>query len=293
MYPRIHLDHRSVLVTMECNQHDIGAIRHVVFSEDLTGKAVKYVIKMNETRTVTDWCVVGDDHHTVSMVIPAQITANPGSYDAQFIVLAQSDIDSDFEKWKAQVLAGTTPVMIESTEDAAADQPTSESAQSANLSFAFKILVFESVYANGNYFEGDLNSLIKKIQADNERITQENVSMKTRLTTVEGTAASHTTQLTNLSTAVGQNRLHCDTEIERVEGMIEDTDVGALASRVTAVEGTANATDTWKTQVLAGTTPVMIETEEAAADANESETNEAEATAQEEEVTDNGQGGSE
>lgn len=301
MYPRIHLDHRSVLVTMECNQHDIGAIRHVVFEEDLTGKAVKYVISLSENHAVTDFCMIEDDHHTVTMVIPAQVTANAGSYDAQFIVLSQAEIDNSFEAWKAQVLAGTTPVMIETTETAV-EGTSAEKPLSATLSFAFKILVFESVYANGSYFEGDLNKLIIKIEADNARIVQENTSLKARLTTLESKAATHdnrldsafdnlgelgttvtqqgqtiadhstsitafNTQITNLSAVVGNNKLHCDQEVARLEEAIQGSDTGELSL--------------WKQQVLAGATPVMIETTETASDTNESDL-EAQTAAEEE-----------
>lgn len=288
MYPRIYLDHRSQLIRIECNQHDIGAIRHFVFDEDLTGKAVKYVIGMGDGHNVTDWCTIEDDHHTVTMAIPPQITETAGTYEGQFIVLSQSEINNDFETWKAQVLAGSTPVMIES-DDTPINLPTTQKAQSATLSFTFQVLVYESVYANGDYFEGNLNALITKIKADNARITAENESMKARLTTLEEKTKalededeSMDTRVTNLSTAVGANRLHCDQEVARLEGLIADTDVGAFTQRLTNVEQKANATDGWKTQVLAGTTPVMIETEEAAADDTTGSDTEVQAAAQEE-----------
>ena len=330
MYPRIYLDHRSELIRIECNQHDIGAIRHFVFDEDLTGKAVKYVIGMGDGHNVTDWCTIEDDHHTVTMVIPPQITEIAGTYEGQFIILSQSEINNDFETWKAQVLAGTTPVMIES-DDTPINLPTTQKAQSATLSFIFQILVYESVYKNGDYFEGNLNKLITQIQADNARIAAENEAMKARLTTLEAktaghdnqiqsafeniqsvatTAATHSqtladhttsiealededesmdTRVTNLSTTVGTNRLHCDQEVARLEGLIADTDVGAFAQRLTNVEQKANATDGWKEQVLAGTTPVMIETEAVADDTIGSDT-EVQAAAQEEEgEAENGQ----
>lgn len=295
MYPRIYLDHRSNLIRIECNQHDIGAIRHLVFDEDLTGKAVKYVISMGDGHNVTDWCTIEDDHHTVTMVIPPQITEIAGTYEGQFIVLSQSEINNDFETWKAQVLAGATPVMIES-DDTPINLPTAQKAQSATLSFTFRVLVYESVYANGDYFEGNLSKLITKIQADNARITQENASMKTRLEALEEKAealededASMDTRVTNLSTAVGANRLHCDQEVARLEGLIADTDVGAFTQRLTNVEAKANATDGWKEQVLAGTTPVMIETEDAAADGTTEETEAQPAAEEEEGEAENGQ----
>ncbi len=338
MYPRIYLDHRSNLIRIECNQHDIGTIRHLVFDEDLTGKVVKYVIGMGDGHNVTDWCTIEDDHHTVMMVIPPQITEIAGTYEGQFIVLSQSEINNDFETWKAQVLAGATPVMIES-DDTPINLPTTQKAQSATLSFTFQILVYESVYANGDYFEGNLNALITKITAENARITAENAritaeneAMKARLTTLEAKAAGHDNQIqsafeniqsvattavthsqtladhttsikalededeamdtrvTNLSTAVGTNRLHCDQEVTRLEGLIADTDVGAFTQRLTNLEQKADATDGWKTQVLAGTTPVMIETEEAAADDTTGSDTEVQAAAQEEEgEAENGQ----
>lgn len=288
MYPRIYLDHRSNLIRIECNQHDIGAIRHLVFDEDLTGKAVKYVISMSDGHNVTDWCTIEDDHHTVTMVIPPQITEIAGTYEGQFIVLSQSEINNDFETWKAQVLAGATPVLIES-DDTPINLPTTQKAQSATLSFIFQILVYESVYKNGDYFEGNLSKLITKIQSDNARITQENASMKTRLEALEEKAEAlededeaMDTRVTNLSTAVGANRLHCDQEVARLEGLIADTDVGAFTQRLTNVEQKANATDGWKEQVLAGTTPVMIETEDAAADDTAESDAEVQAAAEEE-----------
>lgn len=298
MYPRIYLDHKSTLVKVECNQHDVGVIRHFVFDEDLTGKAVKYVIALDDGHNVTDWCSIEDDHHTVTMVIPPQVTEQSGAYDAQFIILSQNSIDNNFESWKAQVLAGSTPVMVE-TSDTPINEPTPQKAQSATLSFAFKILVFESVYANGDYFEGNLTELIAKIQADNARIVQENTSLKSRVTALEGKATTHdnrldsafanlgeigttvtqqgqtianhttsiatltnadtafNTQITNLSTVVGNNKLHCDQEVARLEEAIQGSDAGDLSI--------------WKQQVLAGATPVMIETEEAASDMNESD----------------------
>lgn len=320
----INLDVSGAPLKVECQQHDIGCIKRFVTETDLTGKVVKYVADLKEDgHTVTSWCQVLDAH-TFEMVIPPQITAEPGTYSAQIIVISAQDEANDFQAWKALVLAGSTPVLIEGK--GSAPSSSSQSADGANLSFVFSILVYPSVYANGSYFEGDLNGLIKKIEQDNARITKENDALKKKvadleegasnlsrsLTALGQTVNGNTTEIKNLGSTVGSqgetlsslsgsvsslnetvgghgtsigsinnslttlggkvttlesekdtmssdlttltetvttNRQHCDSEVDRLEGLIQQS-------------GEAGDLALWKEQVLAGATPVLIQQDE-------------------------------
>lgn len=289
MYPFINLDYRSVDIVLECNQHDIGCRKRFVTNRDLTGMIVRYIIPLGDGHNVTDFCTVLDAH-TVEMVIPPQVTATAATYDGQLIILSQEQVNSDFETWRAQVLAGSTPVVID-PEETSTPATTNEAAQSVNLSFIFKIIVYQSVYQNGDYFEGDLSTLINKIQQDNDRITKAYDALKSKvetseedIATLKEKAATHDTRLdsafanlgeigtsvtqhssqiasltsadeamdtrvTGLSQGMANNRTHCDAEVERLEGLIGESEAGELAL--------------WKEQVLAGTTKVVIEPDEA------------------------------
>ncbi|WP_290148352.1 hypothetical protein [uncultured Dubosiella sp.] len=284
MYPFLNLDYRGVDLNLECNQHDLGCTKRFVTDRDLTGMIVKYVIALGDGHNVTDFCAVVDAH-TIEMVIPSQVTASAGTYSGQLIVLSQNQVAADFESWKAQVLAGTTPVLIDETTPVT--DTSTEAAQTVNLSFVFKIIVYRSVYQNGDYFEGDLTKLITKIQADNERITKEYDRLRSaietntgditqlkgkasthdsrldsaftnlgqiaakanenagHIATLQSTATAMDTRVTGLSQGVAANRTHCDSEFDRLEKIIKGSEAGDLSA--------------WKEQVLAGSTIVMID----------------------------------
>lgn len=188
MYPLIYLDHNTGPINIECNQHDTGSIRYFVFDDDLSGKAVKYIVSLKDGHNVTDWCQIESDHRTVAVVIPPQVTEVAGTYQAQLIVLDQSAIDSSFELWKSQVLAGETSVVVENPTSTTSSQ--NDSPQTATLSFEFNILVYKSVYQNGDYFEGDFNKWIQKIE---------------------------------------QSFINHDQRMDRLEELLQDTEAGALA----------------------------------------------------------------
>ncbi|WP_305138431.1 hypothetical protein [Dubosiella newyorkensis] len=285
MYPFLNLDYRGIDLVMECNQHDIGCAKRFVTNRDLKGKIVKYVIALGDGHCVTDYCTLIDPH-TIEMIVPPQVTASSGTYDGQIIVLSQDQVDSSFETWKSKVLAGMTQVVVEPLE-ANESVATSESSQLSDLSFVFKIRVFSSVYKNGDYFEGDLTKLITKIQQDNDRISKAYETLKrtidtntkditdlkgkstthdsrldnaftnlgeigakatenaSKISALEAEASTLNTRVTGLSQGVANNTTLFMQEIERVEGLISDGEAGALS--------------VWKSQVLAGQTPVLID----------------------------------
>lgn len=291
MYPFINLDYRGVDLIFECNQHDIGCRKHFVTDRDLTGMIVRYIVALGDGHNVTDFCTL-IDAHTIEMVIPPQVTATAGTYNAQLIVLSQEQVASDFETWKAQVLAGTTPVVID-PDSAVSASTTEQSAQTVNLSFVFKIKVYESVYQNGEYFEGDLTTLINKIQQDNDRITKAYESLKIKvdintndITTLKEKVATQDTRIDNAFTNLGE----IVTEVTENSMKIASLETGATAmdTRVTGLsqgvannrthcdeevarlEGLISGSEAgemalWKEQVLEGNTAVVINPIEIAA----------------------------
>ena len=140
MYPVINTNYKGLDVVVECNQHDQGNVKRFTLENDLTGVSVRYVIKNQFTGSnVTDWCNV-EDAHTVSMVIPVQITGEPGTYEAQLIFYTKEYITNSFETWKAAVLAGDTIVNVDH-EDNLATVAETEAPSNAVSSFTFYINV--------------------------------------------------------------------------------------------------------------------------------------------------------
>lgn len=149
MYPLIKTKSKGVDVIVECTQYDQGNVKRFAVDRDLTGEAVRYVIDLKNGHKVADWCSVIDSH-TIEMMLPYNCTQNIGTYDAQLLFYSQSQIADSFESWKADVLAGVTPVVVNRTDTEASD---TDNPDAAIASFLFTIKVYRSISAPGNVVE--------------------------------------------------------------------------------------------------------------------------------------------
>lgn len=281
MYPVINTNYKGLDVIVECNQHDQGNVKSFTLENDLTGVSVRYVIKNQFTGSnVTDWCNV-EDAHTVSMVIPVQITREPGTYEAQLIFYTKEYITNSFESWKAAVLAGNTIVNVDH-EDNLATVAETEAPSNAVSSFAFYIKVYPSVFHESDQYEGDLLNAVNRMQAQLlqhesvlESLRQQDTALSqniskakkaaddaaesagtanTGLANLEGTVTSQRTSITTLQTT-------SDRHTEQITAL-QGSDVAGLSQAVSGLE-------TWKQQVLDGQTIVdTLTTEDPPADAN-------------------------
>ncbi|WP_289422698.1 hypothetical protein [Faecalibaculum rodentium] len=280
MYPVINTNYKGLDVVVECNQHDQGNFKSFTLENDLTGVSVRYVIKNQFTGSnVTDWCNV-EDAHTVSMVIPVQITREPGTYEAQLIFYTKEYITNSFETWKAAVLAGDTIVNVDH-EDNLATVAETEAPSNAVSSFAFYIKVYPSVFHESDQYEGDLLNAVNRMQAQllqhesvleslrqqdtalSQNISKaqkaaddaaESAATNTGLANLEGTVTSQRTSITTLQTT-------SDRHTEQITAL-QGSNVAGLSQAVSGLE-------TWKQQVLDGQTIVdTLTTEDPPADAN-------------------------
>ena len=275
MYPVINTNCKGLDVIVECNQHDQGNVKSFTLENDLTGVSVRYVIKNQFTGSnVTDWCSV-EDAHTVSMVIPVQITREPGTYEAQLIFYTKEYITNSFETWKAAVLAGETLVIVRQEEGQATAPTTDEAPSNAVSTFTFYIKVFPSVFHASDQYEGDLLNTINRMQAtlmshDTElqalrqqdtALSQEISQAKQKADEAARSAETANTDLDSLQTTVtgqGQSISTLQTTMQTHEDKIttlEGSGVGSLSE-------TVGVLDTWKQPVLDGVTTVLIKTNE-------------------------------
>lgn len=281
MYPVINTNYKGLDVIVECNQHDQGNVKHFTTENDLTGVSVRYVIKNQFTGSnVTDWCNV-EDAHTVSMVIPVQITREPGTYEAQLIFYTKEYITNSFESWKAAVLNGDTVVNIDNVDTLPAAEKT-EAPSNAVSSFTFYIKVYPSVFQGSDQYEADLINTINRMQAtllqhdsaleslrQQDTALSQNISKaqkaaddaaesagtaNTGLANLEGTVTRQGTSITTLQTT-------SDRHTEQITAL-QGSDVAGLSQTVSSLE-------TWKQQVLDGQTVVdTLTTENPPEDAN-------------------------
>lgn len=281
MYPVINTNYKGLDVVVECNQHDQGNVKHFTTENDLTGVSVRYVIHNHLTGSnVTDWCSV-EDSRTVSMVIPMQITREPGTYEAQLIFYTKEYITNSFESWKAAVLAGNTIVNVDH-EDNLATVAETEAPSNAVSSFAFYIKVYPSVFHGSDQYEGDLLNTINRMQAQLlqhdsalESLRQQDTDLSQNISKAQkaaddaaASAGTANTTLTNLQTTVTSQgstittlQTTSETHAERLTAL-EGSDVGGLSETVSGLE-------TWKQQVLDGQTVVdTLTTENPPEDAN-------------------------
>lgn len=281
MCPVINTNYKGLDVIVECNQHDQGNVKHFTTENDLTGVSVRYVIHNHLTGSnVTDWCSV-EGSHTVSMVIPVQITREPGTYEAQLIFYTKEYITNSFESWKAAVLNGDTVVNIDNVDTFPAAEKT-EAPSNAVSSFTFYIKVYPSVFQGSDQYEADLINTINRMQAtllqhdsaleslrQQDTALSQNISKaqkaaddaaesagtaNTSLANLEGTVTSQGTSITTLQTT-------SDRHTEQITAL-QGSDVAGLSQAVSGLE-------TWKQQVLDGQTVVdTLTTENPPEDAN-------------------------
>lgn len=274
MYPVINTNYKGLDVVVECNQHDQGNVKYFTTENDLSGVSVRYVIHNHLTGSnVTDWCNV-EDSHTVSLVIPVQITREPGTYEAQLIFYTKEFITNSFESWKAAVLNGDTIVNIDNV-DTLPEAEKTEMPSNAVSTFAFYIKVFPSVFQGSDQYEPDLINAINRMQAtllqhdseldalrNQDTALSQSISKaqkaandaatsaetaNTGLATLDGTVTSQGASITQLQTTTENHT----TQITALQG----SNVAELSQAVSGLE-------TWKQQVIDGLTVVDTATTE-------------------------------
>lgn len=274
MYPVINTNYKGLDVVVECNQHDQGNVKYFTTENDLSGVSVRYVIHNHLTGSnVTDWCNV-EDSHTVSLVIPVQITREPGTYEAQLIFYTKEFITNSFESWKAAVLNGDTIVNIDNV-DTLPEAEKTEMPSNAVSTFAFYIKVFPSVFQGSDQYEPDLINAINRMQAtllqhdseldalrNQDTALSQSISKaqkaandaatsaetaNTGLATLDGTVTSQGASITQLQTTTENHT----TQITALQG----SNVAGLSQAVSGLE-------TWKQQVIDGLTVVDTATTE-------------------------------
>ncbi len=246
MYPFINTKAKGLDVIVECNQYDQGAIRNFTVDHDISGESARYVIDLNDGTKVSDWCSVIDSR-TLQFVLPINCTRNEGTYDAQIIFYGKNHVTDSFERWKAAVLAGTTPVNVDPGIDdtgtvAMADPDTAIS------SFQFKIVVSRSVHQDADVYQ-------QLVEHWGEAIKTLQTELQDQRKAIDGAIDKVTKEMDSISTDYTQKIETVSEAQTTLQNQIQQLDLTNLAQRLTNQE-------TWKSSVLAGTQPVVIETDE-------------------------------
>lgn len=156
-------------IKVSANQYDHGKVVFFTTAHSLTGQTVKAFFDCKGAGIVVSSATVADAH-TLSVCLPVQCTMNPGTYDLTLTFYGEGAETNELERWKSDVLAGKTPILV-----AGATGATGETVPPAAAVSSFLITV--QVYPTAHNF--GLSGLSLSLESEIEQI-------KMRLDALEG-----------------------------------------------------------------------------------------------------------
>ena len=265
----IHLYRQGLPQTIEATQGSHNYSVDLLLDEDVQDDVVKAEIKLPSGSYVSIYCNVNGNK--VSFLMPLNITAEPGEYQGQIVVTSEADSDyEDLLLWKQKVESGQTVVLVESTD---AEQPVTEpvGSQSTMRSFPFTIKVTKSIRAIDDPYQTTLEEMQQAIQNANAQLE----IMETATTNANSAASNANSKASACEAATSE----CQ-EVTSSANTAASTANSAASTANSAADAAnqivqnwediglddlnadINALKTWKTNVEAGQTSVIVETEE-------------------------------
>ena len=269
---KINLNTKSLAQTVEVNQGDSGRIISCALDEDVSNYLVYAQIKLPSGSYVRTNCDVDGNVATFRLPLDATVVPNE-TLEANLLV--KTDATTDYEDlllWKQKVESGQTVVLIESTEETDVNAIDGEILSDASISsFMFYIHVNRIAVQPENPYQETLEEMKKAIQDCNDQL-----ELMESATTAANSAASNANEKASAcETATSE----CQTATSSANSAASSADSAASTANSAAesanqivqnwegvglddINADINALKTWKTNVEAGQTSVIVETEE-------------------------------
>ena len=258
----VHLYRQGLPQVIEATQGSHNYPVNILLDQDVQDDIVKAEVKLPSGSYVSVYCNVNGNK--VSFLMPLNITAEPGEYQGQIVVISEADSDyEDLLLWKQKVESGQTVVLVESTD---AEQPVTEpvGSQSTMRSFPFTIKVTKSIRAIDDPYQTTLEEMQQAIQDANAQLE----IMETATTNANSAASNANdkasacqtatsecqTATSSANTAASTANSAADSANQIVQNW-EDIGLDDLNADITTLK-------TWKTNVEAGETVVIVQTDE-------------------------------
>lgn len=265
----IHLYRQGLPQTIEATQGSHNYPVDILLDEDVQDDIVKAEVKLPSGSYVSIYCNVNGNK--VSFLMPLNITAEPGEYPGQIVVTSSADSDyEDLLLWKQKVESGQTVVLVESTDT---EQSVAEPAivQSTMRSFPFTIKVTKSIRAIDDPYQTILEEMQQAIQKANAQLA----IMETATTNANSAASNAKEKASACETATSE----CQTATSSANSAASSANSAASTANSAAesanqivqnwediglddINADINSLKTWKANVEAGQTSVIVETEE-------------------------------
>lgn len=263
----IHLYRQGLPQTIEATQGSHNYPVDILLDEDVQDDIVKAEVKLPSGSYVSVYCNVNGNK--VSFLMPLNVTVEPGEYQGQIVVTSETDSDyEDLLLWKQKVESGQTVVLVESTD---AEQPVTEpvASQSTMRSFPFTIKVTKSIRAIDDPYQSTLEQMQQAIQEANDQLA----IMKTATTDANSAASNANEKAGACETATSE----CQTATSSANSAASLANSAASTANSAAesanqivenwediglddINADINSLKTWKANVEAGTTSVIIDT---------------------------------
>lgn len=276
---KINLNTKSLAQTVEVNQGDSGRIISCALDEDVTNYLVYAQIKLPSGSYVRTNCDVDGNVATFRLPLDATVVPNE-TLEANLLV--KTDATTDYEDlllWKQKVESGQTVVLIESTEETDVNAIDGEILSDASISsFMFYIHVNRTAVQPDDPYQETLEEMQQAIQDCNDQL-----ELMRSATTAANNAASNanekatacetaTTTANSAASNANEKASACETATSECQTATSSANSAAESANqivqnwegvgLDDINADINALKTWKTNVEAGQTSVIVETEE-------------------------------
>ena len=262
---KINLNKKSLAQTVEVNQGDSGRIISCALDEDVSNYLVYAQIKLPSGSYVRTNCDVDGNVATFRLPLDATVVPNE-TLEANLLV--KTDATTDYEDlllWKQKVESGQTVVLIESTEETDVNAIDGEILSNASISsFMFYIHVNRIAVQPDDPYQETLEEMQQAIQDCNDQLEL----MESATTAANSAASNANEKATACETATSE----CQTATSSANSAASSANSAAESANqivqnwegvgLDDINADINALKTWKTNVEAGQTYVIVETEE-------------------------------
>lgn len=258
----IHLYRQGLPQTIGATQGSHNYPVDILLDEDVQDDIVKAEVKLQSGSYVSVYCNVDGNH--VSFLMPLNITAEPGEYPGQIVVTSSADSDyEDLLLWKQKVESGQTVVLVEvSNTDQNVEEPST--VQSTMRSFPFTIRVTKSIREIDDPYQETLEAMQQAIKDCNNQLelmqsatTAANnaASNANDKATACQTATSECQEATSSANTAASTANSAAESANQIVQNWEDIGLDDINADITNLK-------TWKANVEAGETVVLIETDD-------------------------------
>lgn len=269
---KINLNTKGLAQTIEVNQGDTGRIISCALDEDVTDYLVYTQIKLPSGAYVKTNCDV--DGNVATFRLPSDVTFEPNKIlEANLLVKTNATTDyEDLLLWKQKVEAGQTVVLIESTSDTDVNSIDGEILTDASISsFMFYIHVNRIAVQPDNPYQTTLEEMQQAIQDANAQLE----IMETATTNANNAASNANEKASACETATSE----CQTATSSANSAASSANGAASTANSAAdsanqivqnleniglddIQTDITTLKTWKTNVEAGETVVIIEADD-------------------------------